>query len=91
MTRHRGLWILSIILGCLIIAATISFFLPLVGCSSCSGVGRISLMGSHPEAMGAEMSRTGRLIEVACSTCDGKGRMTLCHLWTGERPDLSEK
>jgi hypothetical protein len=91
MRRLSRPWIISTVLGCLVLAGTISLFVPFVACSSCSGAGTISVMVSHPEAMGSEMSSTGKLIEVGCSTCDGKARVTLCRKLIGEPPALSKQ
>jgi len=54
--------------------------LPLAPCSSCSGTGKIAVMGSHPEAMGSGTS-SGKLVEIGCPACDGQARISLCRRW----------
>ena len=81
MRRSRLTWISLSLVSILVLAAGASLFVPLVDCPSCSGAGRITVMASHPDAMGSGTSSSGKLIEVECSTCDGKARMTLCHRW----------
>ncbi len=81
MRGSRRWWIGLTLLAVLIIAGAISVSVPLVACPSCSGAGKITVMGSHPEAMGSNASATGRLMEVGCPACEGKARMTLCQRW----------
>jgi hypothetical protein len=57
---------------------------PLFECPGCSGAGKITVMGSHPEAMASAMSPTGKLIEVGCPRCKGTTRDSLLRRWTGE-------
>lgn len=90
MRRSRRLWIALTLLTVLVIAGTISLCAPLIACSSCSGAGKITVLGSHPEAMGSQ-STTGTLIDVACPTCDGKARVTLYHKMMWVPPALSSR
>jgi len=69
----------------------IALLVPFVACSSCSGAGVITVMGSHPEAMGSGASTTGRLIEVECPTCDGKARVSVYQKLTWKPPAISRK
>ena len=90
MRRLSRPWIISAVLGCLVIAVMVSLFVPLVACSSCSGAGKFSAMGSHPEAMGSGVSPAGKLIEIPCSVCDGKARLTLCQRLLGDSSAYSK-
>jgi hypothetical protein len=78
------------LLAVLAIAGVISLVVPLAACPSCSGAGKITVMGSHPEAMGSGAS-SGKLVDIGCPSCDGKARVTLYHRWTWEQPVLSSR
>lgn len=74
MRRSRVIWISLALLSVL---SGITLFVPLAACPTCSGAGTLTVMGSHPDAMGSATSPSGKLIEIGCSTCDGKARMSL--------------
>ncbi|MBI3856338.1 MAG: hypothetical protein HY293_11680 [Planctomycetes bacterium] len=90
MRRSNLLLISLALLAVLATAAAISLGVPLAACPSCSGAGKLTVMESHPEAMGSGSS-LGKLIDVECSTCAGRARVTLYHRWRGEQPDPSGK
>lgn len=72
MRRSKLWWV-----GLSLLVALFLGVVPFLDCSSCSGTGRIQVMGSHPEAMGATESPTGRLADVPCPACDGRARLAL--------------
>jgi hypothetical protein len=57
---------------------------PLFECPGCSGAGKVTVMGSHLEAMASTMLPAGQLVEVGCPRCDGMARGSLLRRWTGE-------
>ena len=81
MDRPHRLWIGLGLLALLAIAGAASLVLPLAPCPPCSGTGRITVMGSHPEAMGSGRS-SGRLVEVGCPACEGEARISFYRRWT---------
>ena len=76
MRRSKAMGLSVACLSVLMVACAILVWAPLRECPACSGVGRISVMASHPEAMGSEKS-AGSLVEIGCPTCNGKTRVTL--------------
>lgn len=68
---------LFVLASVLVLASAITFLVPVVSCPYCLGTGKVTVMESHPEAMGSTRSSTGGLIDVGCPSCDGKPRMTL--------------
>ena len=72
---RRSNW--PVVVGILLIVGTILLTVPFAPCPSCSGDGKITVMGSHPEAMGSPMTPTGKLVEVGCPSCDGRARLSL--------------
>jgi len=88
MRRKKVWWISLALLMVLTIAGAVSSRVPLLACPSCSGAGTITVMASHPEAMGSAMSPSGRLMEIGCPACDGTARVTLCRRFMGEPPAL---
>jgi hypothetical protein len=65
-----------------VIAGALLVCAPLFECPGCSGSGKITVMGSHPEAMASAMLPSGKLIEVRCPRCDGTTRGSLLRRWT---------
>lgn len=90
MRHFTHLRIGVVLLAVFAIAGVISLCVPLAACPSCSGNGKITIMDSHPEAMGSVAS-SGKLMDVGCTGCAGKARVTLYHRWTWEQPVLSSK
>jgi hypothetical protein len=84
MDRPRRLWIGLGLLALLTIAGVGSLILPPAPCSPCSGTGKITVMESHPEAMGSGGS-SGRLVEIGCPTCEGEARISLYRRWTSAK------
>ena len=82
--KHPIRWTL---LAVAVIAFVASLFVPVIACPSCSGSGSITVMESHPEAMGS----TGSLTRIGCPSCVGKARVSLYHRSIGGQPDLSMK
>lgn len=80
-------WIRWTALAIVVIAVVASFFVPFIACPSCSGSGSITVMESHPEAMGS----TGRLTKVECPMCEGKARVSLVHRSVSRPPALSRR
>jgi len=76
MRRSNAKWLGVSLLTVLLISCAILLWAPLVACPGCSGTGKITVMASHPEAMGSGKS-AGSLVEVGCPTCNGKARVTL--------------
>ena len=87
MRRSQGL----ILVGGLVVASAILLMVPLLSCPSCSGAGKITVMGSHPEAMGSPMSSTGKLVDVPCPSCGGAARLSLYHRWSSDPQSLSSR
>jgi hypothetical protein len=86
---RRSYWQILVVVVAVI--GTIMFLVPMVSCPSCSGGGKITVMGSHPEAMGSERPSTGQLVDVACPSCEGKSRLTLCQRLTRVPSILSRR
>ncbi len=78
-------------LGSVVVILMMSFFAPLLACPQCLGAGKLTVMESHPEAMGSKRSSTGALTDVGCPECDGKTRVTLYHRVIWEPPTLSSR
>jgi hypothetical protein len=91
MRYSKRLWVSLALLAVLASAGTVSLWVPLLACPSCSGAGKMTAMVSHPEAMGLGTSSSGRLMDVDCATCAGKARVTLYHRWRCEEPAPSSK
>lgn len=66
------------------IAGAVLVFAPVFECAGCSGAGKITVMGSHPEAMASAVSPSGKLVELGCPRCAGTTRDSLLRRWTAE-------
>jgi len=81
MSRSKSIWVSGALL--FVLMAALVLWAPLLTCPACSGVGSITVMASHPEAMGSARS-AGSLVELGCPTCEGKTRVTLLQRSMGD-------